>query len=124
MVTDEVYEHLVFDDHEHVPLSTLPGMCRAHGDVSSAGKTFSFTGWKIGWATGPAELVARGAVGEAVAVVQHGAPLQPAVAHALDHESAFYDELAAELQARRDLLCTGLRELGHGRATCRRAPTS
>ena len=57
-VTDEVYEHLVFDG-EHVPLATLPGMAERTLTISSAGKTFSFTGWKIGWASGPAELVAR-----------------------------------------------------------------
>jgi aspartate/methionine/tyrosine aminotransferase len=59
VITDEVYEHLVYEDHEHVPLSTLPGMWERTISLSSAGKTFSFTGWKVGWATGPADLAAR-----------------------------------------------------------------
>ncbi|MGZ4456641.1 MAG: aminotransferase class I/II-fold pyridoxal phosphate-dependent enzyme, partial [Nocardioides sp.] len=57
VITDEVYEHLVYDDHRHVPLSTLPGMAERTLTLSSAGKSYSFTGWKVGWATGPAELV-------------------------------------------------------------------
>ncbi|MGZ4537446.1 MAG: aminotransferase class I/II-fold pyridoxal phosphate-dependent enzyme, partial [Nocardioidaceae bacterium] len=57
VITDEVYEHLVFDDREHIPVCTLPGMADRTVSISSAGKTFSFTGWKVGWVTGPADLV-------------------------------------------------------------------
>jgi len=108
VVTDEVYEHLVFDDGEHVPLSTLPGMAERTVTLSSAGKMFSFTGWKIGWATGPADLVGAVLAAKQWLSFSSGTPLQAAVAHALEHESGFYDELAASLQKRRDLLCTGL----------------
>ncbi|MCU1433061.1 MAG: aminotransferase class [Actinotalea sp.] len=112
VVTDEVYEHLTFDGAVHVPLATLPGMAERTLTVSSAGKTLSFTGWKIGWVTGPVELV------EAVRTVKQyltfvsGAPFQPAVAGALLDEDgstgAYVRGLAASLQARRDLLCEGL----------------
>jgi N-succinyldiaminopimelate aminotransferase len=108
VVTDEVYEHLVFDDGEHVPLSTLPGMAERTVTLSSAGKMFSFTGWKIGWATGPAELVGAVLAAKQWLSFSSGTPLQAAVAHALEHESGFYEELATSLQKRRDLLCTGL----------------
>ena len=67
VITDEVYEHLVFDDHEHVPLATLPGMFERTLTLSSAGKSYSFTGWKVGWATGPAAAGRRGARRQAVA---------------------------------------------------------
>ena len=111
VVTDEVYEHLVFDDHEHVPLATLPGMFDRTLSISSAGKTFSFTGWKVGWATGPHELVSTVMSAKQWLTFTNAAPLQPAIAHALDHEHTFYDELAAELQGKRDLLCEGLSAL-------------
>ena len=108
VVTDEVYEHLVFDDLEHVPLCTLPGMAERTVTLSSAGKMFSFTGWKIGWATGPADLVGAVLAAKQWLSFSSGTPLQAAVAHALEHEHGFYDELAASLQKRRDLLCAGL----------------
>jgi N-succinyldiaminopimelate aminotransferase len=107
VVTDEVYEHLVFDDAEHVPVATLPGMADHTITISSAGKTFSFTGWKIGWLHGPAHLV------EAVRTVKQfltytsGAPFQPAIAQALADDEA-PRALAASLATRRDLLCEGL----------------
>ena len=116
VVTDEVYEHLVFDGGEHVPLSTLPGMAERTVTLSSAGKMFSFTGWKIGWATGPADLVGAVLAAKQWLSFSSGTPLQAAVAHALEHESGFYDELAASLQKRRDLLCTGLAGARRGRA--------
>ena len=72
VITDEVYEHLVFDEHEHVPLATLPGMWERTLTLSSAGKSYSFTGWKVGWATGPHDLVVRGALRQAVADVHVG----------------------------------------------------
>jgi N-succinyldiaminopimelate aminotransferase len=112
VITDEVYEHLVFDDHEHVPLATLPGMFERTLTLSSAGKSYSFTGWKVGWATGPAELVDAVLAAKQWLTFTSGAPLQPAVAHALDHEPDFPRELAADLQKRRDLLCSGLGDVG------------
>ncbi|HEY5518363.1 MAG TPA: pyridoxal phosphate-dependent aminotransferase, partial [Cellulomonas sp.] len=114
VLTDEVYEHLVYDDATHVPFATLPGMASRTLTVSSAGKTFSFTGWKIGWVTGPAALV------EAVCAVKQfltyvsGAPFQPAIAAALtdDDVAVWVRKLATSLAARRDLLCTGLERAG------------
>ena len=74
VVTDEVYEHLLFDGREHVPICTLPGMWERTVTISSAGKTFSFTGWKVGWVTGPAELVAHRAGRQAVADLHQRRP--------------------------------------------------
>ena len=95
VVTDEVYEHLVYDDREHVPLCTLPGMWDRTVSISSAGKTFSFTGWKVGWVTGPAELVDAVMSAKQWLTFTNAAPLQPAIAYALDHEPGFYAALAA-----------------------------
>jgi len=111
VVTDEVYEHLVFDGRTHVPLCTLPGMWDRTVTISSAGKTFSLTGWKVGWATGPAELVDTVLAAKQWLTFTNAAPLQPAVAHALTHEAGFYVELAGQLQTKRDVLVSGLREL-------------
>ena len=111
VITDEVYEHLVFDDRAHVPLCTLDGMWDRTVSISSAGKTFSFTGWKVGWVTGPAPLVRAVESAKQWLTFSSGAPLQPAVAYALTKESAFYGRLAAELQDKRDVLCEGLRSL-------------
>jgi N-succinyldiaminopimelate aminotransferase len=111
VVTDEVYEHLLFDGREHVPICTLPGMWERTVSISSAGKTFSFTGWKVGWVTGPAELVATVMAAKQWLTFSNAAPLQPAVAHALGHEAAFYGALARDLEAKRDLLVAGLRTL-------------
>lgn len=111
VVTDEVYEHLVFDGRTHVPLCTLPGMWDRTVTISSGGKTFSLTGWKVGWVTGPAELVNTVLAAKQWLTFTNAAPLQPAVAHALTHEAGFYVELAGQLQAKRDVLVAGLREL-------------
>jgi len=108
VITDEVYEHLVFDDGNHIPLCTLPGMWDRTLSISSAGKTFSFTGWKIGWATGPAELVLAVESAKQWLTFSSGAPLQPAVAFALTEETGFYKDLSKELQGKRDLLWSGL----------------
>ncbi|PWD50256.1 aminotransferase [Serinibacter arcticus] len=112
VVTDEVYEHLVYDGAEHVPLATLPGMRERTVTISSAGKTFSLTGWKVGWVTGPAALV------EAVLAVKQfltysgGAPFQPAIARALDEGASDVEELRTSLARRRDALVSGLTEAG------------
>jgi N-succinyldiaminopimelate aminotransferase len=112
VITDEVYEHLVFDDHEHVPLATLPGMFERTLTLSSAGKSYSFTGWKVGWATGPASLVSAVLAAKQWLTFTSGSPLQPAVAHALEDEPDFPASLRASLQERRDLLCDGLSRVG------------
>ncbi|MBU2073732.1 MAG: pyridoxal phosphate-dependent aminotransferase [Actinobacteria bacterium] len=112
VVTDEVYEHLVFDGRSHVPLAGLPGMRERTLTLSSVGKSWSFTGWKVGWATGPARLVAAVLAAKQWLTFTSGSPLQPAVAYALDHEAEWPLELARDLQGRRDLLLEGLRSLG------------
>ena len=112
VVTDEVYEHLTFTGHEHVPLATLPGMWERTLSLSSAGKSYSVTGWKVGWATGPADLVSALLAAKQWLTFTSGAPLQPAIAVALDEEPDWPRALAGDLQARRDLLCDGLAELG------------
>jgi N-succinyldiaminopimelate aminotransferase len=91
-----------------VPICTLPGMWDRTLTISSAGKTFSFTGWKVGWVTGPADLVASVYAAKQWLTFSNAAPMQPAVAEALDKETGFYEELARELEAKRDLLCEGL----------------
>ncbi len=110
-VTDEVYEHLVFDG-EHRPLATFPGMAERTLTISSAGKTFSFTGWKIGWVCGPDELVTAVRTAKQFITYANGAPFQPAIAVGLGLEDAFYERLASTLQAKRDVLCEGLRAAG------------
>jgi len=111
VVTDEVYEHIVFDG-AHTPLSTLPGMAERTLTISSAGKTFSFTGWKIGWVSGPADLVAAVRTVKQFLTYVNGAPFQPAVAHALGLGDEVYVGLAHDLRARRDQLCDGLADIG------------
>ena len=112
VVTDEVYEHLTFDGRRHVPISTLPGMAERTLTLSSAGKSWSVTGWKIGWATGPAELVTALTSAKQWLSYTSGAPLQPAVAVALDQEADFPRHLALDLQERRDELAAGLHAAG------------
>ena len=110
-VTDEVYEHLVFDG-EHVPLCTLPGMAERTLTISSAGKTFSFTGWKVGWATGPADLVAAVRTAKQWLTYVNAAPFQHAVAVGLALGDDVYATLASELREKRDRLCDGLAAVG------------
>lgn len=114
VVTDEVYEHLTYDGVRHVPIATLPGMAERTLTVSSAGKTLSLTGWKVGWVTGPAELVTGVRAVKQFLTYTSGAPLQPAVAAALDDPAvdAWVRGLAASLAERRDLLCEGLTAAG------------
>ncbi|MFB9687194.1 pyridoxal phosphate-dependent aminotransferase [Amycolatopsis plumensis] len=111
-VCDEVYEHLVFDDAEHIPLVTLPGMRPRTVSISSAGKTFNCTGWKIGWVCSTPELVAAVKAAKQFITFVSGGPLQPAVAHALDHELAWVDGLRESLQEKRDRLSAGLADAG------------
>jgi N-succinyldiaminopimelate aminotransferase len=113
-VTDEVYEHLAFTDaaETHIPLATLPGMRDRTLRISSAGKTFSCTGWKIGWASGPAPLVAATNKVKQFLTYVNGAPFQPAVALALGLPDAYYADFRDGLQTRRDLLIAGLTDAG------------
>src|SRR5690349_13127747 len=112
VVTDEVYEHLVFDGREHVPVATLPGLADRTVTISSAGKTFSVTGWKVGWVSGPAELVAAVRAAKQFLTYVSGAPFQPAIATALALPDSFYTDLADGLQRKRDQLCAGLEAAG------------
>jgi N-succinyldiaminopimelate aminotransferase len=111
VVADEVYEHIVYEG-EHVPIGSLPGMAERTVSISSAGKTFSFTGWKIGWVTASAELV------EAVRTVKqfltfvNGGPFQYAIAEALRMPGAYFASISAQLRGKRDLLCAGLSAAG------------
>ncbi len=111
VVTDEVYEHLVFDG-EHIPIASLPGMAERTVTVSSAGKIFSFTGWKIGWACGPAPLIAAVRTAKQFLTFVSGGPFQHAVAVGLRLGDDFFDAYNAELRAKRDRLCAGLTEAG------------
>ena len=113
-VTDEVYEHLVFTDAgtPHIPLATLPGMWERTLRISSAGKTFSCTGWKIGWASGPAALVSAAMRVKQFLTFVNAAPLQPAVAVALGLPDSYYGGFRDGMQAQRDLLSSGLRDAG------------
>lgn len=110
VVTDEVYEHLTFGA-EHVPIATLPGMAERTLTISSSGKTFSFTGWKIGWLHGPAELVTAVRAVKQFLTYTSGAPFQPAIAEALADDDT-PSALAASLTGRKDLLCAGLEAAG------------
>lgn len=103
-VTDEVYEYLTYDGREHIPLASLPGMCERTVTVSSAGKTFSCTGWKIGWVLGPQPLVTAVRKAKQFMTFASGTPLQAAVAHALTAELDWVSQLRDSLQERRDLL--------------------
>jgi N-succinyldiaminopimelate aminotransferase len=111
VVTDEVYEHMTYDV-EHIPLATLPGMADRTLTISSAGKTFSFTGWKIGWATGPQPLVGAVLTAKQFLTFVSGAPFQPAVAAGLRLPDSYFTGLRDSLRAKRDRLCRGLREVG------------
>jgi N-succinyldiaminopimelate aminotransferase len=114
VLSDEAYEHLWFNGHPHIPISTLPGMFERTITVGSGGKTFSFTGWKVGWASGPADLI-----GAVRVVRQHlsfvsGGPFQYAMAAGLELPDSYFTEFRSDLSAKRDLLAGGLAELGFG----------
>lgn len=110
-ITDEVYEHLVFDG-EHIPLATLPGMRERTITISSAGKTFSCTGWKVGWACGPADLIDAVTTVKQFLTYVNASPMQPAIATALRLPKSYFTGLAADLRSKRDALCDGLRQAG------------
>jgi len=112
VITDEVYEHLVFDGRQHVPLAGFDGMAERTITISSAAKMFNCTGWKIGWACGPAHLITGMRAAKQYLSYVGGAPFQPAVALALETEDAWVAGLRATLQARRDRLAAGLIDVG------------
>ena len=111
IVTDEVYEHLTFGAR-HIPIATLPGAFERTLTISSAGKTFSFTGWKIGWLSGPAELVAAVRTVKSFLSYSSGTPFQGAIALGLGLEDGFFTGIAETLRAKRDVLSAGLRAAG------------
>jgi N-succinyldiaminopimelate aminotransferase len=111
VICDEVYEHMVYAG-EHIPIGSLPGMRERTVSISSAGKTFSFTGWKVGWVTAAPELTAAvRAVKQFLTFVSSG-PFQYAVAEALRMPGAYFTGISEALRVRRDLLCAGLADVG------------
>lgn len=112
VVTDEVYEHLTFDDAEHVPLATLPGMRERTVTIGSAGKTFSFTGWKVGWVTAAPELVTAVRSAKQFLTYVSSGPFQYAVAEALALPDSYFGDYRAAMTAKRDLLAAGLADAG------------
>ncbi|WP_028851946.1 pyridoxal phosphate-dependent aminotransferase [Thermocrispum municipale] len=116
-ITDEVYEHLVFSEpagREHIPLGTFPGMAERTVTISSAGKTFSCTGWKIGWACGTPDVVAAVRAAKQFLTFVSGGPFQVAVAHALRNELPWVEQQRQALQSKRDRLSEGLADAGFG----------
>lgn len=112
VISDEVYEHLTFDGLPHLPIATLPGMAERTVTISSGGKSFSLTGWKIGWATGPATLIEAMVGVKQFLSYTSGSPLQPAIAHALAADDTYFDDFRDRLESQRDQLCAGLTEIG------------
>ena len=112
VISDEVYEHLVFDTARHLPISSYPGMAERTVTISSAAKMFNCTGWKIGWACGPADLIAGVRAAKQYLSYVGGAPFQPAVAYALDNEDAWVESLRQSLHAKRDKLAAALSDIG------------
>jgi aspartate/methionine/tyrosine aminotransferase len=118
VVCDEVYEHLVFDGRPHIPLMTLPGMRERTIRIGSAGKTFSLTGFRIGYVTGPAPLIT--ALMKAHQHLSYTSPgaLQKAVAAGLDLGDDYYRNFVSGMQAKRDMLEAGLKRAGFGVMPC------
>ncbi|MFI7005972.1 pyridoxal phosphate-dependent aminotransferase [Streptomyces sp. NPDC050145] len=112
VVTDEVYEHLTYDDAEHVPLATLPGMRGRTVTIGSSGKTFSFTGWKVGWVTAAPELVTAVRSAKQFLTYVSAGPFQYAIAEALALPDSYFEEFRASMTAKRDLLAAGLTDAG------------
>ena len=118
VIADEVYEHLVFDGRQHLPLANYPGMAERTITISSAAKMFNVTGWKIGWACGPADLIAGVRAAKQYLSYVGGAPFQPAVALALSTEDTWVQALCASLQTRRDRLSAALTDIGFDVHNC------
>ena len=117
IVTDEVYEHLTFGQ-THVPIATLPGAWDRTVTISSGGKTFSTTGWKVGWMTGPSELLQVILAVKQFLTYVNAAPFQPAIAVGLGLPDAFFQGVAGVLQQKRDLLSSGLSRAGFAVSEC------
>ncbi|WP_317444519.1 pyridoxal phosphate-dependent aminotransferase [Streptomyces collinus] len=112
VVTDEVYEHLVFDEAEHLPLAAFPGMRERTVTIGSAGKTFSFTGWKVGWVTSSPELVSAVRSAKQFLTYVASGPFQYAVAEALALPESYFEGFRQDMRARRDILAEGLTRAG------------
>ncbi|MGW4909894.1 pyridoxal phosphate-dependent aminotransferase [Streptomyces sp. NPDC004270] len=112
VVTDEVYEHLVFDAAGHLPLATFPGMRERTVTIGSAGKTFSFTGWKVGWVTSTPELVTAVRSAKQFLTYVASGPFQYAVAEALALPDAYFEAFREDMRTKRDILAAGLAEAG------------
>ncbi|MEP2704507.1 MAG: aminotransferase [Roseibium sp.] len=117
-ICDEVYEHLVFDGRKHTPLMALDGMRERTVRIGSAGKTFSLTGWKVGYITGPAQLLDPIAKAHQWLTFTTPPNLQKAVAYGLGKDDSYYDGLADDLMAKRDRMADGLRKLGFSVLPC------
>ncbi|HJM21065.1 MAG TPA: pyridoxal phosphate-dependent aminotransferase [Acidimicrobiales bacterium] len=111
VVTDEVYEHLVFEG-EHIPIASLPGMRERTVTISSGGKTFSFTGWKIGWVCSTPELTGAVRIAKQFLTFVSGGPFQYAIAAGLALGDDFYETLLSDMRSKRDHLSAGLRSAG------------
>ena len=112
VLSDEAYEHLTYDSVVHTPIATLPGMFDRTITVGSAGKSFSFTGWKVGWVTGPADLVHTVRMAKQFLTYVSAGPFQYAVAEGFALGREYFDAFAADLQHKRDRLAGGLSEAG------------
>ena len=112
VISDEVYEHLVFDNKKHIPIATLPGMFERTITISSGGKSFNTTGWKIGWACAPAPLINATRMAKQLFTFAGGSPFQPAIAAGLRLPDSYFTALAADLQNKRDVLMLALEESG------------
>lgn len=112
VISDEVYEHLVFEGSQHIPIATLPGMFERTVAIGSAGKTFGMTGWKIGWAYGHPELIAGVKRAQQFVSFATNHPAQQAVAHAFTLDSTYYEEYQALYTAKRDLMMLALDAAG------------
>jgi N-succinyldiaminopimelate aminotransferase len=112
VISDEVYEHLTFDGATHIPIASLPGMADRTITISSGGKTFSFTGWKVGWACAKPELIGAIRSVKQFLTFVNAAPFQPAIAVGLRLGDDYFAQFAAELQGKRDRLNAGLEAAG------------
>lgn len=112
VVSDEVYEHLVFDEAHHIPIATLPGMKERTITISSGGKSFNTTGWKIGWACAPAQFVNATRMAKQLFTFAGGTPFQTAIAAGLRLSDSYFTSLASDLQSKRDILITALHDAG------------
>ena len=112
VISDEVYEHLIFDNKKHIPIATLPGMFERTITISSGGKSFNTTGWKIGWACAPAPLIAATRMAKQLFTFAGGSPFQPAIAAGLRLPDQYFQALASDLQHKRDVLMNALDACG------------